>query len=193
MSDKVEELKAYLRSDIPGAVWEGKQDDYQFGGLFLHHLTSARKKQAAALKSRRTENALQIEFGEPRPDKAWWYTTDRSGERTVTAGQEIVAFGEVDRETHAYPKAWIAFIRPSDGGPLHLSPIRVRRCANHQGHRILDLLGRELVMSSFLVPVRVRPPPCFSRVACASFLLCPTAAAAMPVLAGDGFQQHGVQ
>ena len=78
--------------DVPAAVWAGEETDDQFGGLFLDRLTSARQKQAAALKARFTATVLQAEFGAQSEDKESWCSTDRPGQLAAAAAQEIVAF-----------------------------------------------------------------------------------------------------
>ena len=120
LSGDVDELKAAILMDVPAAVWTGVENLHLFRGLFLDRLTSARQKQAAALKARFTATVLQAEFGAQSEDKESWCSTDRPGQLAAAAAQEIVAFGPKDPETQAYPKAWIAHLRP-DGGPLQFS------------------------------------------------------------------------
>ena len=118
-SDHVNELKRDLQQRYAApAIWAGEGDatDDQFGGLFLKRLTSARNKQAAALKARQTITALQADFGAPAEADAWWYSTRDPGPFTASIGQELVVKGDSDPVTGLYPKAWIGFIQPAGLG-----------------------------------------------------------------------------
>ena len=99
------------------AVWLGQGDasDDQFGGLFLKRLKSARNKQAAALRARHDLTALQANYGAPDEDNAWWYTTRDPNASPVIIGQTIVVYGDMDPDTNAYPKAYIAFTNAAAG------------------------------------------------------------------------------
>ena len=112
-SDDVNVLKNDLATRYSTAAhWTGKGDatDDQFGGLFLERLTSARNKQAAAVKARQILTALQADFGAPAAADAEFYTTRDPGAFTVTIGQELIVKGDTDPATGLYPKAWIAFV-----------------------------------------------------------------------------------
>ena len=112
LSGDVDELKAAILIDVPAAVWTGVENIHLFRGLFLNRLTSARQKQADALTARLATTALQVEFGAPSEADAWWYSTLLPGPAFAAMGQQIVAYGPADPVTGAYPKAWIAFMRP---------------------------------------------------------------------------------
>ena len=120
-SGHVNELKSDLQQRYAApAIWAGEGDatDDQFGGLFLKRLTSARNKQAAALKARNAITALQADYGAPAEADAWWYSTRDPGDCTVSMGQELVVYGDPDPATSAYPKARIGFIKPDGLGTL---------------------------------------------------------------------------
>lgn len=99
------------------AVWLGQGDasDDQFGGLFLKRLKSARNKQAAALRARHDLTALQADYGAPDEDNAPWYTTRYPNASPVVIGQTIVVYGDMDPDTNAYPRAYIAFVNSAAG------------------------------------------------------------------------------
>ena len=107
--------------DVPDAVWSGVESLHPFRGLFLDRLTSARRKQAAALKARLAITALQANFGAPSEADAWWYSTRQPANLPAAMGQEIAVYGPMDPVTTAYPNAWIAFIRPPGLAALEYS------------------------------------------------------------------------
>ena len=177
------------------AVWTGGGDasDDKFGGDFLVRLNSVRKKKAAALKTRQDLILLQDQYGPPDPADDWWYTTRDPNIVPVQRGHEIVVYGDQDPGTNAYPTAYIAFTNAAAGIEFY----RQGREPGTTGIVYTEFLISSNV-SSCCPPFSsmfVSPPPhpLPSRVTCASFLLYPTTAARLPVVARDGFRNHRAQ
>ena len=177
------------------AVWTGGGDasDDKFGGDFLVRLNSVRKKKAAALKTRQDLILLQDQYGPPDPADDWWYTTRDPNIVPVQRGHEIVVYGDQDPGTNAYPTAYIAFTNAAAG-------IQFYRQGREPG--TTGIVYTEFLISSNVSSccppfssMFVSPPPhpLPSRVTCASFLLYPTTAARLPVVARDGFRNHRAQ